>query len=232
MFRFALLLLTLAAIPAQAQERRFMLSSFDRIRVEGPFQVTVTSGGSAGAVATGDKRAIDSVSIRVDGRTLVIAPGVNGWGGYPGERPSVPVITVSTAALTGATLLGTGSLDIDRMSGLRVDLGLTGAGRLSVAAADADRIEASLIGTGALTIAGKALKARFQSNGAGTIAAERLEVGELTVHSQSTGEAAFAARYTASVTATGLGAVRVAGTPTCTIRGTAPVTCSNKPATR
>lgn len=228
MLRFAPLLLTLIAVPAQAEERRFMLSSFDRIRVEGPFQVTVTSGGSAGAVASGDKRAIDSVSIRVDGRTLVIAPGVNGWGGYPGERPSLPVIAVSTRSLTGATLVGTGSLDIDRVGGLRVDLSLTGAGRLNIAAADADRIEANMIGTGALSIAGKALKARFSSNGAGTITAEALEVGDLTVHSQSSGEGAFYARYTATVAASGLGAVRVAGTPTCTIRGSAPVTCGVK----
>lgn len=228
MLRFAPLLLTLLAIPAHAEERRYMLSSFDRIRVEGPFQVTVTSGASGSAVASGDKRAIDSVSIRVDGRTLVIAPGVNGWGGYPGERPSLPVITVSTQLVTGATLVGTGSLDIDRVSGLRVDLALTGAGRLNVAAADADRIEANMIGTGALNISGKALKARFSSNGAGTITAEGLEVGDLTVHSQSTGESSFNARYTATIAANGLGAVRVAGSPTCTIRGSAPVTCGIK----
>ncbi len=228
MLRFAPLLLTLLAIPAHAEERRYMLSSFDRIRVEGPFQVTVTSGGSGSAVASGDKRAIDSVSIRVDGRTLVIAPGVNGWGGYPGERPSLPVITVSTQLVSGATLVGTGSLDIDRVSGLRVDLALTGAGRLNVAAADADRIEANMIGTGALNISGKALKARFSSNGAGTITAEGLEVGDLTVHSQSTGESSFNARYTATIAANGLGAVRVAGSPTCTIRGSAPVTCGIK----
>lgn len=230
MLRFAPLLLVALAAPAHADERRFMLTGFERIRLEGPFEVEVTTGGSTGAVATGDARSLDRVSVRVDGRTLVVASSVNAWGGYPGAVRSLPRVTVSASELSSAVVTGGGRLSIDRMRGQHIALALTGAGALTVGHADADRLEATLVGTGALTVAGAALQARFQSNGAGTIAAEGLDVGALTVTTQSAGDSRFSARHTATVSASGQGVVQVAGTATCTVRGTAAVDCGKLPA--
>ena len=202
-----------------------MLSGFERVRVEGPFDVTVVAGASPGAKAEGSARALDRVNVRVDGRTLVVGPGVNGWGGYPGARDAVPQVRVTVPSLSGATLLGGGRLTIDRMTGQRVDLAVSGAGTLTIAEVRADRLQAILVGTGALTVAGRALQARFQSNGAGTIDAAAFDVGALDVTAQGSGESHYTARNTAQVFAEGQGTVAVAGTASCTVRGSAPVTC-------
>ena len=228
MLRFAPLALLFAAAPAHADERSFMLTGFDRIRVVGPFQVEVTTGGSAGASAQGDQRALDSVNVRVSGTTLVISRSVETSDGYPDAVRTLPRLIVSTPQLRAALLSGGGRLTVSRMAAQRVELSLTGAGTINVGEIDADQLNATLIGTGALRLAGRALDARFETSGAGSIDAEGLSTGTLTVNAQSAGDAVFNARTTATVTAIGSGGVRVGGTATCSIRGSAPVDCGDK----
>ncbi|URW75635.1 DUF2807 domain-containing protein [Sphingomonas donggukensis] len=229
MSRFPLRLLAvplvLTAAPARADERSYMFSDFDRIRVEGPFEVIVGDAPSASVSAEGDARALDRLAVRVDGRTLVISPGVNGWGGYPGAAKTLPVVRVRGPMLRAATVLGNGRMTIDRLSGQRVDVGVSGAGSLTVAAIRADLVEATVIGSGALTVGGQALRARFRSNGPATIDAGALDVSALTVAAQGSGDGRYAARDTANIAADGQGSVTVAGTPSCTVRGSAPVSC-------
>lgn len=218
-------LAALSAVPAQAEERRYMLTGFDRIRIDGPFEVTVTTGGSNGAVATGEARAIDEVNVRVQGTTLIVSAGINGWGGYPGAVRGVPRVTVSAVALRSAAVVGGGRLTIDRLRGQRIDLSLTGTGTLDVGTVQADRVETTLIGTGRVRLGGTALQGRFASNGAGEIDATALSVAALSVTWQSAGDGRFTARNTADIRALGQGSVTVAGSAACTVAGGGPVTC-------
>jgi len=223
----SLIALVLAGMPvaAHADERSYMLTDFDRIRVEGPFTVRVTTGPGARGRAVGEQRALDEVNVRVLNRTLVVTRGVNGWGGFPRDAKTVPTIDVSVPMLRSAAVFGDGALTVDRMAGQRIELAVSGAGALSVGAIAADRVDGMLIGSGTMTIAGRALDARFRSSGSGALDASALSAGALTVVAQGSGAARFAARETAKVTATGQGSVRVAGTPACTVSGTAHVEC-------
>lgn len=72
--RTFLCLLLLLPTAAQAADRRVFVTSFDRIRVEGPFEVTVATGRAAGATISGDARQLDRAEVRVDGTTLVVRP--------------------------------------------------------------------------------------------------------------------------------------------------------------
>lgn len=218
------LLLALAA-PAHAGERRFMLSGFDRVRVDGPFEVTVTSGQSPGAVAVGDTRALDGVSVRLNGTTLVISPGVNAWGGDPRAPRSYAAIRITAAALRGVMVTGSGKVSVDRLSGQRIEIGLTGAGALDVYQVEGDRLSATVLGTGRLRLAGRVLDASFQTSGAPEVEATDLSAGTLTVNAQSAGNASFRARSAARVTALGQGSISVAGNAKCTVSGPGPVKC-------
>ena len=225
MLRIAPLALLLIPAPAAADEKTFMISGFDRIRVEGPFTVRVVTGTSPRARTIGDARAIDGVQVRASGRTLTVSASLNAWGGYPGARAEAPVVEITAVSLRSAAVVGGGSVIIDRMRGQSVDLSVTGAGSLAVGALHADRLSAILAGTGTLTIGGTARDARFQSNGAGKIDAERLVATQLAVGTQGSGESSFTARRTADISASGLGGVSVLGDASCTVRGTAPVSC-------
>lgn len=218
-----LLPLLLVAVPASAGERSFMVGNFERIRVDGPFEVRVTSGGSPRASASGDPRALDQLDVHVDGTTLVVGTGVRQ---LQRDAPALPVVVISVPQLRAALVNGGGHVQVAGMRGQRVDLGVNGAGRLEVSAVEADQLVLTLTGTGAATLAGRAAKARFNSNGAGTIEASGLAAGDLVVYASTAGSTRATALHTAEVTAMGVGEVVVEGAAACTAHGPGPVRCA------
>lgn len=205
-----------------------MVTSFDRVRVEGPFSVDIKSGGSPGVTTRGDARALDSVEIRVEDRTLVVRSSPNGWGGWPGDRTEAASVSVTAPRLVDLAVSGSGSARADKLQGLQVGVSLTGSGRVEVARIEADRLDAVLAGSGALTLAGSARTARLANTGVGTIEANALAVRDLNLQSESAGDTHAAASETARVVATGTGSVVVAGNAACTSAGTAPIRCGRE----
>ena len=215
-----LLLLTAAA---PAQERGFMVGSFERLRVDGPFEVEVVTGPPR-AVATGDRVALDQVTVRTNGDTLVVSAGPLAWAGRKGT--TLPRLRVSVPALRGAALHGGARVRVTEMRGERVELLLTGAGSLDVGGIKADDLIVNLTGAGAITLAGNAARARVRNYGAGSIDAGALIAGDANLTSESSGDIRIQARYTARATALGSGGISIAGKPECTLRGPGPMTCS------
>jgi hypothetical protein len=226
--RYLLVLLALAPTALHAEERRMMVTSFDRVRVEGPFAVEVRRGPTPAAVTRGDPRALDGIDVRVEDRTLVVRPSANGWGGWPDARSEAPRVLVTLPRLIDLRVTGAGSARAERLEGLEATLALTGAGRIEVAQVETDRLNATLIGSGSLALAGTARTARLVNNGVGSIEAERLAVRDLTLQSESAGDTRAAASETARVVATGTGSVSVTGGAACTISGPAPIRCGRE----
>ncbi|WP_425229177.1 GIN domain-containing protein [Sphingomonas sp.] len=226
--RMRVLLCALLLIPATAHaaERRLYLSSFERIRVEGPYQVTVTTGRSPGGTLTGDAQAIDAIEVQVDGTTLVVR-GVQREAGAARGVAGPVVVTLTTPTLSNAAVLGSGALAIAGGRTPRLDLSVAGAGSIAFTGVDTDQANATVVGNGAVTLAGRAVRARLSVSGAGRIAADALVAGDLTVRVDGPGEALARARYTAAVFNAGLGHIAVAGTPQCRVQNQAggPVTC-------
>ena len=220
----------LFALPAAAAERGFTVTSFDRIRVEGPYDVTVTSGGAPAARATGSPAGLDTVTVRVDGRTLVIQRNTNAWGGFPGQDRGRVTIAVTTPGLVAALLAGSGQLDVDAMRYAKIDLQVTGSGRIALHRLETDRLGALVTGSGGLAIAGRAATAQLTLNGSGQIDAGKLEAGDATVTATGSGDVALAVRRAANVQATGSGDVTIGGMPACTVRrlGSGNVICGGK----
>lgn len=228
--RFALLipfaLLAAGSAPAP-EERRILLTGFDRIRVDGPFEVRVIPGPPS-ATVTGDRRAVERISLRNQGNVLVVGVSTQSWEGWRGKEGAASV-TVTVPRLRAANINGGGKLHIATIAGQRVDLGINGAGSLTVASVTADQLVATLTGTGIIKLdAGTVRTARFMSYGAGSIDAAGVAVNDLTVHSQSAGDSRFTARFTANVSALGTGAVRVEGNATCRLAGPGPASCAGE----
>ncbi|MGN6375694.1 MAG: head GIN domain-containing protein [Sphingomonas sp.] len=225
------LALVLLGVPslAHAATRTFTIGSFERLRVNGPFAVTVTTGQPPSGSATGSLDAVQGITLEVDGDTLVISMGARNWTSDAGQAITPPTITVSTPSLKSAAINSGALVSIDAVKGQIVSLTLNGSGTLTVGKVTADQFAATIVGTGAMTLAGTAGKGRFIVSGPGSFDADKLIVGDLTARSDGSGEMHLAARYTASVTTTGLGPVTVAGSPSCTVRAIAggPVQCGN-----
>lgn len=230
--RLAPLALLLVAAPAAAADRVFSVGSFERVRIDGPFEVRIVTGGSPNAKASGDRQMLERLTIAVNGSVLTVRMGNSGWGEMPQARPSgPPVITLSTPRLTSLAISAGARASVTRMATQRIDLSVIGAGTLTLDRADADELRASLMGSGTVTIGGRANRATLLTDGPGTIDASTMTVNDLTVQMAGAGETKAAARYTAQVTTTGLGRVTVTGGAKCVVRAVAggPVTCGKQP---
>jgi hypothetical protein len=208
-----------AASPATAAERRYSVTDFDRVVIEGPFTVRLATGRSSSAVATGSQQALERVSLEVLGRTLRIRPNRSAWGGYPGAAAGPVAIEISTREIRAATVNGPASLSIDRAGGLRLELSVSGPGRIAVPAVAADALVVSLIGSGRIELAGTAKELRAEVHGWAELEAGALSTEGATIVTDSAGRIAVTARRQATVNASGLGDVEIGGTPACTVRG-------------
>ena len=209
----------LLATPAAAAERRYSVTDFDRIQVEGPFRVTLTTGKGASAVASGDPQAIERVSIEVQSRLLKIRPNRSAWGGYPGQDAGAVSLAITTPALRGATVIGSGTLNIDKAKAMKFDAALSGSGRIGIGSVEADMLNLGLVGADTL--------GRATISGSGDLDAAGLRSEDAEISADTSGRIALTVRRSAKVTTTGAGEVTIGGTPACTVanRGVGIVRC-------
>jgi len=209
--------LALLCSPAAAAERSYSIADFDRIQVEGPFEVVVATGSSTRARASGEQAALDRVSIDVQSGILKVRPNRSNWTGA--GRPGPVRIEVAARMLRGATITGAGRLTVDRIRGLRVDLALSGSGTISVGAVEADNLVLGLLGSGTLNLAGRTKQLRATLQGSGDLEAAGLTADDAVLVADSAGKAAFRAVRTVKVTANGAGQVDITGGARCTVGG-------------
>jgi Protein of unknown function (DUF2807). len=225
------ILLALAAVaasgPALAAERRITVTDYDRVQVEGPFTVTLATGKPNAAVVTGDGAALDRVSIDVQGKTLRVRANRSAWGGYPGEDPGPVTIALATHDLSGASVTGSGSLDIDKARAMRFELGVSGSGRIRLASVESDILILGLLGSGRISIDGKTKSLRATIQGSGDLDAGGLTAQDANIQSDTSGTVTLAAAHSAAIVATGPGDVTVTGNPSCTVKmmGSGRVSC-------
>lgn len=222
--------LMLGASTAAAAEKRFGLTSFERIVVNGDYVVEVVSKSPVSALASGAPDALDRLELKSANGTLTISDRRFGSDRARGSNPGPVTIRVNAARLNSAAMVGAGSLAIDRMVAADVALTLRGPGSLTVANIAADRLTLAATGTGRVQLAGRAKTADMRVAGAGLVDASALTVTDLTANAEGAGDQRYSAVRTASVTARGVGTVSVAGTPACTVRnlGAGNVSCGQR----
>lgn len=185
-----LALLACAAVPAAAAERTYSVTDFDRVQVDGPYRVALTTGRSSSARAEGSAEALDRVAIDVQGGILRVRRNRSAWSGYPGEGAGPVTIVLTTRDLRNAAVVGSGTLDIDRARGLRVDLSVSGSGALTVGAVDSDNLVVGLLGGGRIALAGRTRQLKATVQGSGDLAAAELTAQDAQIASDTAGRVA------------------------------------------
>lgn len=216
-FLIAAVLLAIAA-PAGAETRNFGITSFEKVRVDGPFKVRLTTGVAPFATATGSPAALDRVAIEVRGNTLVVHNNLDSWGGYPGKDAGPVEVSLGTHDLSAAWLNGSGMLSIDRVRGLSFDLSVQGSGAGDIGLAAVDQLNVSVVGTASARLAGRAAKMTAVIRGISSLDASSLAAKDATLGAD--GAATISASISDSVTidASGPATVRLTGGPSCTLR--------------
>ena len=217
-FLFALATSLTLAAPAGAATRNFGVTDFTKIRVDGPYRVSFTSGVAPFARASGSGPALDRVTVEVRGDTLVVQTNKSGWGGYPGEDPGPVEVSVGTHEISNAWVNGAGMLTIDRVRGLSFALSVQGSGRGEIAAADADQLNVSLVGTASAKVAGQAKKLTALVRGISAFDGTELAATDATIGTEGAATVDANVRGEAEVSSDGPATIRLAGNPNCTIR--------------
>ncbi len=217
-----LALLALASLPAAAAppqgQRNYSINSFDRIRLDGPYQVHLKTNVAPYARAIGHTASLDGVSIKVEGRTLIIRAGSGNWGGYPGEARGPVTLEVGTHELGTAWVNGAGALIIDRVKGLSFDLSIQGPGAARVDSADVDQMKVGISGAGSARLSGRAAKLTAIIRGTSSFEGEGLAVKDAVIGAEGPTIVRANVSNSAKVDATGLASVTLTGNPACTVK--------------
>ena len=226
--RIFLLAAALGAIaaPAPAATRSFGITDFQKIRVDGPFRVTLKTGVAPFASASGSAAALDRVAIEVRGDTLIVHNSVDSWGGYPGQDPGPVEISIGTHDLSSAWLNGSGALSIDQVKGLKFDLSVQGSGLGEIGQASIDQLSVSLTGTATAKLAGDAGKLTAYIRGVSDLEAADLSTKDATLGAYGAATIAASVSNSALVEATGPATLRLSGNPSCTLRVSGSVSVS------
>jgi hypothetical protein len=217
-----LALLALASLPVAAatpaSERTYSVSGFDRVRIDGPYRVELRTNVAPYAKAAGTPVSLDGVSIKVEGRTLVIRSGGGGWGGYPGEGRGPVTIEIGTHDLSAAYINGAGALMVDRVKGLSFEMAVQGAGIASVTDVDVDQMKVGVSGAGTVRMAGRVGKLTSTIRGTSNFEADRLEVKDAVIGAEGPSTVRTHVTNSAKVDANGLASVTLTGDPACTVK--------------
>jgi len=220
------LLALLAAAPASAEDRRYPLTDFDRVIIEGPYVVHIVAGRPTAATASGSRQALDLLTLDQQGQLLRIRRNRTASAGYSSPIAPVPagVITIELNARTlrSVRIIGPTQLTVEGARGLNLELSAEGSGTIHATGIDAENLSIALIGSGSLDVAGatRALTGNFQ--GTGEIRAAELRASRANIVSTNSGAIALRVDGPATITSNGLGEIRVSGRPDCTIRGYTP----------
>jgi hypothetical protein len=221
-----LLIAAFAAAPAAAAQRNYSVTDFTRVKVDGPFAVTLATAVSPFARASGSARALDRVSLKVEGRTLIIRTDRSAWGGSPDEDVGPVTISVGTHDLEQATLTGPGSLAIDKVTGLNFALSSFGSGAVSIGAVSADRLSILAQGAGSTRVAGTVKQLTASLDGPGLVDASGLFAKDATLSALGPASMRATVGNSVKVVASGTATIAIDGGGACERRvsGSAVVT--------
>ena len=206
------------AAPAGAATRNFGITDFQKVRIDGPFAVTLATGVAPFARATGSTAALDRIAIEVRGDTLVVHSNLDSWGGYPGQNVGPVTVELGTHDLAAAWLNGSGTLAIDRVKGLSFDLSVQGSGAGQIGQVSVDQLNVSVVGTASARLAGQAAKMTAVVRGISGLDAAALVTKDATIGADGAATIAATVGNSVTVDATGPATVRISGGPSCTLR--------------
>ena len=210
-----------------ATTRSYQVGAFDRISVAGPYEVSVATGGQPGVTASGGEAILAETEILVENGKLKIRPkkknGIHwNWG-----RDGKVMIKVSTAALQGAEIAGSGDIVVDRVAG-NFDGEVAGSGNLHLAKVEGGKIDLSIAGSGGVRAVGKAEALDVSIAGSGDVDTTALDVVAADISIAGSGNVRARATGTADVAIMGSGDVEVTGGAKCDVskHGSGNVRCS------
>lgn len=200
--------------------RNYQVGNFQKIELAGHYDVQIRTGGPVSVSAQGPENVLNRLRVEVDGDKLTIGPkNNNGWFHF-GRRFSRETVhvTVTVPTLTGATLAGSGAINVDKVQGGNFEGTVAGSGQLNIGAVDVQSLKMSIAGSGnAKAAQGKAQSAEYEIAGSGSLDASAIQTQQVKVDIAGSGGVRANASATANVDIMGSGDVEISGGAKCTV---------------
>jgi hypothetical protein len=210
--------------------RNYQVGAFQQIEVAGPYDVQVHTGANPAVSARGGQKLLEHTVVEVKGNKLVIHPErQHGWFSMGWGHNGKATFAVTVPQLSGATIAGSGDINVDRVQGSNFDGVVAGSGGLNVDALDVQQLKLAIAGSGSAKAAnGKAQTAKYEIAGSGDVDARNVQTKDVEVSIAGSGSIRAHASDTAKVSIMGSGDVDVAGGAKCTVSkaGSGNVRCS------
>lgn len=211
--------------------RNYQVGNFQEVELAGHYDVEIHTGGPVSVSATGPENVLNRLKVEVEGSKLTIHPeNSRGWFhfGFHGSRETVHV-NVTVPTLTGATLAGSGVINVDKVQGGNFEGTVAGSGKLNLTSVDVQQLKLSIAGSGdAKAGQGKAQSAQYDIAGSGDVDAGAVQTQQVKVSIAGSGGVRANATATADVDIMGSGDVNITGGAKCTVNkaGSGNVHCS------
>jgi hypothetical protein len=211
----------------QRGARNFQVGAFDRISLTGSPNVVVAVGQAPSVRAEGDSALLEKLEIEVVNGVLRIGYKKGDWSLGWGKDHGPVTVHVSTAALRGAEVAGSGDLKIDKVEAGDFAGDIAGSGEIQLASLRARHASFSIAGSGGVTASGTADTAEFEIAGSGDVDAGGLQVRTAKVSIAGSGNVETRATQSATVDIMGSGDVVVTGGAKCSVNkaGSGDVRC-------
>lgn len=226
----ALGVLAVGLAPAHAVERKLLVASFENIIVIGDIDVVIQTGKSPTAIASGDKRVLESLKLERVGTTLRVRlqDVVNNEKGVPIRQPLK--VQLTTREIRDITISGNGTVAVSAIQQPNSSKMLVaGNGSISVERLVADQYSATINGNGKIALGGGVARdARVTIDGAGAFDGAKVQMRTLRL--EHIGNAISTATVTegTDIFNRGSGNITIGGKGTCFIKqaGSAAIDCA------
>ncbi|MEO8454802.1 MAG: head GIN domain-containing protein [Sphingomicrobium sp.] len=215
--------------PGPTVSRNYQVGNFQVIEVAGPYDVQVRTGSNPSVSARGSEKLLERTVVEVRGDKLIIHPREhNGWFHFGWSTRGEASFTITVPMLNGATIAGSGDVQVDRVQGDHFEGKVAGSGGIVVGNMDVQSLKLAIAGSGGVKGAGKAKSAVYEIAGSGGIDGQGILAEQAKISIAGSGDVKAHASGTADVSIMGSGDVDVSGGAKCNVSkaGSGNVRCS------
>lgn len=202
-----------AAASGSGTTRTFQVADFNDIDLRGSDDVDVRVGTGFSVRAEGPSEQLDRLRIARDGDTLNIGRQNKtkiGW-----SNGAKVKIYVTLPRLTGASVLGSGNMVVDRAEGGAFAGKIAGSGNLTIGALRVDKAGFSIAGSGTARASGTARDLTIEMAGSGDIDGSKLQAQSAKVEMAGSGSVRAIVNGPATVDMMGSGDVDLGPNSRC-----------------
>lgn len=211
-------LLALPVLAAEAVETRPLSGGFTAVQLEGPIDVVLSQGETAGIRIQGKAEDVARVKIEVKDQRLIIGMGnKSGW--FSSWVINTPLVaTLALPKLTQLTILGSGNARLGRfdLKDDQLSIDIRGSGDVIADHLLAKSVRLNIQGSGDVTLAGTVDTQAIAIAGSGDYLAGNLKSRQGAVSISGSGDAELWSEESLSVSIAGSGDVSYYGQPRLT----------------